>query len=211
MNISIKDTLLSFAIGLIIFSLLMLVICVGIFRSEISVASNPNSEQSDAQTLSLHKAVIFVVPQSDGTGLKMAVLALLDEEKNELSLSPVYGDYLMSYQTSLSYVEGVYRQVGRAMLPELFKSISGIEVADGDIIDTQSSINFAEFKEYIKSYFSDNTGEFAALFGSAVDISLIKLKDISIAVTEQITENTHQHISIINIDETVEKFKNIVR
>ena len=211
MNISIKDILLSFAIGLIVFSLLMLVICVGIFKSDIDVALSKSPQQGDKQMCEIHKAVIFVVPQSNGEGLKMAVLAAFDQENRELLLTPVYGDYLMNYRNSLSYVESVYNQNGKLALSELFKSISSIEVATDDIIDTQNAINFAEFKEQTRKYFSENEKLFDEVFETATELSSIQFKDIFIVTTEQITENTHQHINIINVDETVERFKNIIR
>ena len=210
MNISIKDVLISFVVGLVVFSLLMLIICVGIFKSEIDVATSKNTQQSLKQEHIIHKAVIFAVPQSNGEGLKMAVLALYDKKDNELLLSPVYGDYLMNYRASLSYVEGVYKQHWVVALSELFNSISGVEVSVNDIVTVQNAINFAVFKDQMKNFFTESENSFKAIFDCNESVEQIQFKDISIAVTEQITENTHQHISIINVDETVNRFKNII-
>ena len=79
MNISVKDMIISFAAGLVIFSLLMVFVCVGIFNSEIEVAASDIPHSVENEKIDLHSVVIFTVPSLDSTNLDFAVLAMLDE------------------------------------------------------------------------------------------------------------------------------------
>ena len=146
MNISVKDMLISFVAGLVIFSLLMVVICTGIFDSEIKVAKSTPHQSDASYTIELHKAVVFTIPKKNGDLLEFSVLAMLDSNRNEIYLTPIYGDFLMNYRDSLSYVSSVYENVGTSMFPEFVKAFSGIVLDENDIIAFYNVINLAEFK-----------------------------------------------------------------
>ncbi len=208
MNISVKDMIISFAAGLVIFSLLMVFVCVGIFNSEIEVAASDIPHSVENEKIDLHSVVIFTVPSLDSTNLDFAVLAMLDEKGKTLYFTAVYGDYLMNYRNSLSYVSGVYRKLGNSMLPELVKAFSGV-TAD-KVVAFQNVINFAEFKTELENYFLTAPDKFVEVFDSELSYSEINIKDLPLAISEQKTENTHERIEVIDVESSVEIFKSII-
>ena len=211
MNIAVKDVLVSFVVGVIIFSLLMLVVCVGIFNSEIEVSAGEPACISETEKINLHKTVVFAVNSEENSKLSLAVFAMFDESRKELYLTPIYGDYLMNYKDSLSYVSNVYAEVGTDMLCELVKSFSGLSVSEDDVkVFEKSVINFAEFKTELSALYSVNDGMFAETFDSGTAFSDISLKVIALPIEEQKTENTHQRIQVIDVARAVDRFKSIV-
>ena len=210
MNISVKDMLISFVAGLVIFSLLMVVICTGIFNSEIKVAKSTPHPNDASYTIELHKAVVFTIPKKNGDLLEFSVLAMLDSNRNEIYLTPIYGDFLMNYRDSLSYVSSVYENVGTSMFPEFVKAFSGIVLDENDIIAFYNVINLAEFKTEFLNYFTENNGEFSKLFECDKQISDFKFNDFPIETVESRTEDTHVIIKTIDTEKTVTKFKSIL-
>ena len=208
MNISVKDMIISFAAGLVIFSLLMVFICIGIFNSEIEVSAFDIPHSVENEKIDLHSAVVFTVPSADDANLELAVLAMLDEKGKTLYFTAVYGDYLMNYRNSLSYVSGVYREVGDSMLPELVKSFSGVTVEE--VVAFQNVINFAEFKTELGNYFSTAPDKFVEVFNSELSYSEINIKDLPLAIKVQKTENTYERIEVIDVERSVETFKSII-
>lgn len=210
MNISVKDMLISFVAGLVIFSLLMVVICAGIFDSEIRVATSAPPQADAHHTIELHKAVVFTIPQKNGDSLEFFVLAMLDSNENEIYLTPVYGDLLMNYRDSLSYVSSVYEKVGASMLPELVKAFSGLLIEENDIVAFHNVINLAEFKSELLNHFTENSSEFSEIFECNKLISDFKLNDFLLETVESRTEDTHVIIRTIDTEKSVAKFKSIL-
>lgn len=210
MNISVKDMLISFVAGLVIFSLLMVVICAGIFDSEIKVATSAPPQADAHHTIELHKAVVFTIPQKNGDSLEFFVLAMLDSNENEIYLTPVYGDLLMNYRDSLSYVSSVYEKVGASMLPELVKAFSGLLIEENDIVAFHNVINLAEFKSELLNHFTENSSEFSEIFECNKLISDFKLNDFLLETVESRTEDTHVIIRTIDTEKSVAKFKSIL-
>lgn len=210
MNISVKDMLISFAAGLVIFSLLMVVICMGIFNSEINVAKFGLPQIDTDDTIALHKSVVFTIPQKSGDALEFSVLAMLDSDKNEIYLTPIYGDFLMNYRDSLSYVSSVYDKVGIAMLPELVKAFSGLLLEENDVVAFHNVINYAEFKTELLNYFTENNGEFSEIFECDKKVSDFKVTDFPLVTVESRTDDTHVIIKTIDTEKSVEKFKSIL-
>ena len=210
MNISIKDVLISFVAGLVIFSLVMVALCSGIFNSQIEVAKAESPQNDVVDTIDLHKAVIFTVPQKDGKDLYFSVLAMLDSDRNEIYLTPVYGDLLMNYRDSLSYVSSVYEKVGGVTLKELVKAFSGLSIEENDIVEFKNVINFAEFKIELSSYFSQNSDDFFELFECDKQFSDFKLIDFPLVTADCQIQNTHQTVKTIDVDKSVSNFKSIL-
>ena len=210
MNISVKDMLVSFAIGLVVFSLIMVALCCGIFNSQIKVAKAESPQNEVAYKIDLHKSVIFAIPEKEGDNLYFSVLVMIDQDRKEMYLTPVYGDLLMNYRDSLSYVSGVYEKVGSAALTELVRSFSGLSLEESAVISFKNVMNFTEFKTELYTYFSQNNDDFLEMFECDKQFSEFKLIDFPLVTADCQIQNTHQMVKTIDVEKSVSNFKSIL-
>lgn len=200
MNLSVKNMILAFAVGLVVFSLLMTALCVAMFNSEIDVAKKDAVSANEKQeSFSYDKALAFTVEKSEG-GLSFAVLTLVDTEAKTVFLTPVYGDYLIPYKNALSYVANVYYEMGDKMLPEAIKAFSGVVVPQSNVLGLDGVVNYDGFKSTILPKLSATVGG---------DFSDYTVKDLELELKQNQTENTHEQIKQVDTEKSVAKFRNI--
>ena len=204
MNLSVKNMIFAFVVGLVVFSLLMLSLCLGMFNSEIEVAkSGETKEQEKVDLIDLDKAIVFKADKKEGSGVDFFVLALIDNSSKKVLLTPIYGDYLIPYKNALSYVSSVYSEIGNKAFPEIIRAFSGISLEEKDVFDIVNSINYESFKSNIFSEL-DN-----AAYGIS-DISEYQIEDFYISVKENQTDNTHERIRQIDTEQSVKDFRTIL-
>ena len=200
MHLSVKNMILAFAIGLVVFSLLMTALCVAMFNSEIDVAKKDAASAIEKQeSFSYDNAIAFTVEKSEG-GLSFAVLTLIDTENKTLFLTPMYGDYLIPYKNALSYVSNVYYEMGDKMLPEAIKAFSGVVVSQDNVFKLEGVVNYEGFKSVLLP-------RLAVVAGG--DFSGYTVKDVELELKENQTENTHEQIKQVDTEKSVAKFRNL--
>ena len=201
MNLSVKNMILAFVVGLVVFSLLMLSLCVGMFNSEIEVAkSGETKDQEKVDLIDLDKAIVFKADKKYGSGVDFFVLVLIDNSSKKVLLTPIYGDYLIPYKNALSYVSSVYSEIGNKAFPEIIRAFSGISLEEKDVFDVVNSINYESFKSNIFSELEN------AAYGIS-DISEYQIEDFYISVKENQTDNTHERIRQIDTEQSVKNFR----
>ena len=200
MHLSVKNMILAFAIGLVVFSLLMTALCVAMFNSEIDVAKKDVASIVEKhESFSYDNALAFTVEKSEG-GLNFAVLALIDNENKTVFVTPMYGDYLIPYKNALSYVANVYSEIGNKMLPEAIKAFSGVVVPQDNIFKLEGVVNYEGFKAML-------VPKLAAVVGG--DFSVYTVKDIELELKENQTKNTHEQIKQVDTEKSVAKFRKL--
>lgn len=200
MNISVKNMLFAFVTGLIVFSLIMTAICVGKFNSEVPVAQNKiERPESSDNTFLLDKAIVFKVSGESETNLNFAVLAMIDMENKNILLTPIYGNYLVPYQSSHSTVSNIYTDVGDNGLVELVKAFSGILLNKGAVVNFEHVTDYRMFKEKLPE--NEN------VFGTDINVSEFTIEDFELALKFENIDTTNREIVKIDIDQTVENFK----
>ena len=207
MHFSLKNMLFSFVAGLILFSILMVIVCMGYFNSEIKVALDREEFAQDSQEeLTLCSATIFKCCDRNSGKLKFAVLATYDNTKELMLISRISGDFLIHYKDSMSYVSSIYSDESETALIELVKAISGINAEK--VIELESTASYADVDKEILNLIENNDELTSCVLGANQSDFLADVKDFPVATEIIRTENTHENIVVINIDKTVENFKN---
>jgi hypothetical protein len=203
MSFSLKNMLFSFALGLVLFSLIMVAVSVSAFNSEVKVISD-DSAITDRQSVitSIDRAIAVKKIDDDGA-LDYAVLILFDESSKNISVTPVCGDYLMNYKNSLSYVSGVYKNLGDEAIVELFKALSGISVDCSDVVILEESWDCGTFLDKILSKSKDISDW---LFNG---VQYQEVIDFPLTITVTQTQNSGESISIIDTESCVSQFKKL--
>jgi len=198
MNLSVKNMIFAFVTGLVVFSLIMAIICVGMFNSEIKVAqSDVVSKPDSGEKVGLDGVVVFKV--TNNGEMNFIVLAMVDCKGERILLTPVYSDYLIPYKNALSYVSNVYLEMGDKMIPEAIKAFSGLTVDKNEIVTLENVVNYEGFKAVVLS-------ELAGKVNTDGDISSYRLEALNVALTE----NSQGNIKQIDIEKSVEHFKTIL-
>ena len=204
MNLSVKNMIFAFAVGLVVFSLLMFSLCVGMFNSEIEVAkSGEVQRQEPVETITLDNAVIFKADKKEGIGVDFFVLAMIDSTSKRILLTPVYGDCLVPYKNSLSYVSSVYSELGDEAFCEIIKAFSGISIEKKDVFVIKNAINYDSFKSNIVI-------ELESKIEVTDDWSDYQVEDFPVVLKENQTDNTHERIRQIDTEQSVENFRIIL-
>lgn len=202
MNLSVKNMIFAFAVGLVVFSLIMTAICVAMFNAEIEVAQGDViDKQESVDMVEPQKTVLYSIKKTDGTGVNFAVLVMIDSDSPQILLTPIYNDYLIPYKNALSYVGNVYSEQGDKMFPEAVKAFSGILIEESDVLDVEGVVNYEGFKSVLLAELSKITDK---------DLSAYTVKDFTLILKETETENTHEQIKQVDTEKSVAKFKNIL-
>ncbi len=209
MNISFKNLIFSFVVCLIIFSILLSIICVGIFDSKVLVAKSRNDVALEVDNIMLHKAVVF--KSLDDGELDFFVLVILDKVNKTVYLSPIFDDYLTNYQNNsgATYVRGAYSLAGDRAIIEIIRSFSGLDVSYTDIIEVNE--DFEDFKSSFKSSYLLDQSKFTDIFECDKMGADFAVNELRVVLDEVSITGTVSNINKINVDKTVKKFKEIIK
>jgi len=104
MNISLKNMLTSFAAGVLLFSLIMLVVCIVFFNSTVEVKEKAVTVEAEKITeIKLSECIVFEFEETDENNL-FCVLVMVDDSNKKLFFTPLYSDYLVPYKCSFSQI-----------------------------------------------------------------------------------------------------------
>lgn len=209
MNISFKNLIFSFVIFLIIFSVLLGIICVGIFDSKVLVAESKNNDSIDVSDILLHKAVVF--KSLDDSNLNFFTLVILDKVNKTVYLTPIFDDYLTNYQNNsgVTYVSGAYSSMGDRAIIEIIRTFSGLDIFTEDIIEISN--DYETFKSTFVSMYLLDQSIFTDIFESDKFGADFTVKELDVELDEISITGTTFNINRINVDKTVKKFKEIIK
>ena len=209
MNISFKNLIFSFIVFLIIFSIILGIICTGIFDSKVLVARSRNDNSIDVSNILLHKAVVF--KSLDGGNLNFFTLVILDKVNKTIYLTPIFDDYLTNYQNNsgATYISGAYSSMGNRAIIEIIRSFSGLDISVEDIIEISG--NYESFRSDFMTLYLLDQSRFTEIFEcdkSGVDFAVTEL---NVVLDEISVTGSTSNINRINVDKTVKKFKEIIK
>ena len=141
MHISWKSFFLSFGISLAVFSVLMVIVCSGVFGS--FVASEKVNGLTEEQAMlapmarSEYQSYLFYCHDKDGKALDFALLARVDMAGKRILVTDLEGEDLIERQGSLFYVSSLYASYGKEELGEIFAALTGYDVTEDRIKDAR--------------------------------------------------------------------------
>ena len=191
MNISFKNMLTSFAVGVVLFSLIMLAVCTEFFDSTVDVRKNEkNASEEVFETITLSDAVVFEIANAEPGGL-WAVFAIVDDSNQKIFLTPLYSEHLVPYKESFSHIATLSQKLGRTALIGTIKNFSGITIDDE---------NFVKLSDI---------ADMNALKAKLLEIGFSEYEpcDFPLVIKSRKAEDTREQIKLVDIDATVNKFK----
>ena len=127
MKLSFKQMIVSFAVSLVLFSLVMTVICVGIFNRFVKERTSGN-ETTVAQSLPTRKTVYnfsdaVIYYQEDWN----AVMVFVCDAEKKLLLMPISESLPMNFENKIYFVSSICEKKGSDALFDIACALSGIK------------------------------------------------------------------------------------
>lgn len=156
MKLSWKQMVISFAAALLIFSLVMIPICVGIFNSRVKERTGAHSGIADGElsgrntVYEFSDAVIYYA--DDGN----AVMVCVSDVEKILLLMPISADLPIRYEDKIYFVSSLCEQKGTGELFNIGNALTGImpdhlfsvDVKHGDLVKDVLDILKDEYGAY---------------------------------------------------------------
>ena len=191
MNISFKNMLASFVAGVVLFSLIMLGICTGFFNSTVGVKETAvEAKDRYGEQIALSDTVVFQIADAEEDGI-FAVFAIVDDNAQKMFITPIYSDLLVPYKESFSHVSTLFDKMGKDALISIIKTFSGISVTESDFEEVKNASDIIGFKDEI----------------GKSEYSKYELCEFPLVLKLRVAEDTREHMKIVDVDETVDKFK----
>lgn len=194
MNISFKNMLASFVMGIVLFSLIMLCICNGFFNSTVKVKERPvDAKDEYGEPIVLSDTIVFQIADAEDDGI-LAVLAILDDNSQKMFFTPIYSDLLVPYKESFSYASTLFDEMEKDALISIIKTFSGVSVEKNDFEVIENVSDIIELKDEI----------------GRSGYSKYELFEFPLALKLRVAEDTREHMKIVDIDATVNKYKHLL-
>ena len=131
MRLSLKNMIISFALSLIVFSLIMTAICVSIYHSNVAVRFSDNGKQIAASLLSQtgrydFSETVLYYAQDESSQFRHAVLVGIDTDQQIITLTPISAQLPVYYKDRIYYVRTIYDEQSSGMFPDFIKALTGI-------------------------------------------------------------------------------------
>ncbi len=155
MRLSVKNMIISFVAALIVFSVMMTVICVSIYRERIAVRlADPNDTDSTLlpiEAVHLPYADAFLYYELDkASELCFATLVIVDDKNDEILLTPLDGTLPVYYRDGIYFVSSIYKEKGPDILPDISAAITGIYPETAVKLESNKSEDREDFLAQVK-------------------------------------------------------------
>lgn len=124
MKISLKNMIISFILALIVFSLIMTVVCVSIYRAKVDVKTDDVGSSvvgalvARREKYNFSKTALYYSTSSDNA-FRFAVIVGISEEEKKLVMTPVERYYAIQYQDAFYFLSSIWEREGERMLEPL--------------------------------------------------------------------------------------------
>ncbi|MBQ7293892.1 MAG: hypothetical protein IJW79_09160 [Clostridia bacterium] len=197
MNISLKNMLTSFAAGVLLFSLIMLVVCIVFFNSTVEVKEKAVTVEAEKITeIKLSGCIVFEFEETDENNL-FCVLVMVDDSNKKLFFTPLYSDYLVPYKGSFSQISTLTEKLGNDVIANTIKTFSGIEIAENDFRNFEAASDKSDLKDKIQSYFLTEQSE----------VAQYEICEFPLIIKSRTVEDKNEQKKIVDVDANVNMFK----
>ena len=156
MRLSLKNMLISFAIALLAFSIVMTCICVGIYRSRIheriveGEGSVSHVFPSYRCRYNFSKTTVYVDGSEEFT---FGALVGVDEKEKLIVVTPFLSDLPIRYKNSIYFVSSIVKSEGENELLNIISVLTGI-VANDILLESFLSYDPVDTVEDLIAYLS---------------------------------------------------------
>ena len=129
MKISVKDMIVSFAIAAVIFGIVMVAVCFGIFDRTVDPAYTVKEVENGIRLHeeSNEKCVLFLCrPDGKTEPPTFALLARFNAEKSRAVFTKIDFSYLVTYKGTPQTVGSVFLEGGNDLLSSFAESVTGV-------------------------------------------------------------------------------------
>ena len=154
MRLSLRNMIISFALSLIVFSLIMTVVCISIYRSMIDVRTDTEGSAVAFALVSRNSkyefsdARLYFETDADNNIRFLSIIGV-SEAKKTVTVTSVSATHPIHYKDGIYYVSSVWHEQGQDMLIPLSEALTGL--SPQDIASVSSNANDLNgFYEYVK-------------------------------------------------------------
>lgn len=146
MRLSLKNMLISFALALVVFSVIMTAICLSIYRSGIDVRTKePADDISEAlpsqkSRYDFSETILYYDTDADN-GFRFAMLVGISDSRKIITLTPISDMLPVNYKNGIYYASSIYRTEGEGVFSSLALALFGIEP---DRVTDMSLLGYSE-------------------------------------------------------------------
>jgi hypothetical protein len=168
MHICWKSFLLSFAVAVLLFALLMTAVCLGVFNKFIPSAELDESLDQPTDAIverSSYESYIFYCNDKENGALDFALLVRVNGEDKQLLVTPLEGEDLLERQGVLFYVRSLCQDYGIGELSPIFEALTGHEASEERILNVRDhmpqtlvTVRYPDFVEILPRVLESTDG-----------------------------------------------------
>ena len=132
MRLSLKHMVISFAVALVVLSVVMSVICVSAFRDNVRVHPSKGEgvvvEGLPRRSFAYDFASALVYYAEEDGVLSYAALVCISDTDKVITVTPVAATLPVHYQGSIYFVSSICREEGIEALLDIASALTGVEV-----------------------------------------------------------------------------------
>lgn len=199
MHICWKSFFLAFGVAVLLFSLLMVGVCVGVFNKFVPPAERHLSADASAdfaEMRSSYENYIFYCNDKQDRQLDFALLIRIDPNEKQLLVTEIGGEDILERQGMLFYIHSLCQTHGNGELSPIFAALTGYEVSNDRILNVRDYMPQAEMGATLRSV--DFLEKLPNVLGNATD-------GFSIVECPLVIEENHD-FRVINIEKSLEAF-----
>lgn len=161
MKLSLKNMLISFALSLVLFSVVMTAVCVSIYRSRIDVRTGEGDGDvsvmlpSRENLYSFSETLLYYAENGD-SGIRYAVFVGISDDDKTVILTPIADTLPVNFKNKVYYVSSITASGGE--IEELVEALIGIKPTESiDVkrfdLEIASTVDgfFAQIKEMVQN------------------------------------------------------------
>ena len=155
MKISLKNMIISFALSLIVFSLIMIIVCVSIYHSRIDVKTDHEGSAvvgtlvSRSSRYDFSGSHLYYETDSDNN-LRFIMVAGVSTEEKIVTLTPISASHPINYRDGIYYAASIWQREGEAMLSPLAEALTGLVPELHTNVDLEDKNELDRFYEQVK-------------------------------------------------------------
>ena len=163
MRICWKSFFLAFGVAVLLFSILMIGICVGVFNKFIpSAMQDPTVEQTVnfSEKRASYESYIFYCNDKEDQSLDFSLLIRIDEKAKQILVTELNGEDLLERQGMLFYIHSLCQTYGTKELLPIFAALTGYEVPTERLLNVRdympqsekgATVRYLDFLELLPS------------------------------------------------------------
>ena len=198
MRICWKSFFLAFGVAVLLFSIVLIGVCIGVFNKFIPNATrDPVAVQPVdlAERRASYESYIFYCNDKEDRVLDFALLVRVDEEEKQLLVTEIGGEDLLERQGMLFYIHSLCQSYGTEELSPIFAALTGCETPSERLLNVRTYMPQLEQDVTVRSL--DFLELLPSVLGQADSFSIVECPLVTDASGE---------FKILNIERSLEVF-----